>query len=73
MVFEVLAVAGLVAVFWYARRARFDDVDLDQLPLDDHPPLEAMEPMPPRIQLRRYVGDGLADIEDYLAGRDQTA
>jgi hypothetical protein len=73
MVFEVLALTAVVGVFWYAHGLRHDEVDVEQLPLDDRPPMEALEPMPSRSRLRRYVGEGLADIEDYLAGRDQTA
>ncbi len=73
MVFQVLAVAALVWVFWVARRSTEVDVDVESLPFEDRPPLEALEPLPPRSRLRRYVGEGLDDIEDYLAGRDQTA
>jgi len=73
MVFEVLAVVLLVWVLVRARRHRGTVLDPSLMPVADRPPLESDEPMPGRRQLRRYAGDGLADIEDFLAGRDQTA
>ncbi len=73
MVFEVLALVLLVGAFVHARRDRSPVLDPDLMPIADRPPVEADEPMPSRRRLRRYAGDGLEDIEDFLADRDQTA
>lgn len=71
MVFDVLALGILVAVYWRAWTLRGPGIDASLMPVEDRPPLEANDPMP-RTRLRRYVGEGLEDIEDYLS-RDQNA
>lgn len=79
MLFDVLVVASVIGVIlWWQRRplqarhARGQE-ELSLLPYDDLPPIGAFDPVPDEAALDDYVAQGLARLNSYLSGRDQTA
>ena len=71
MVLELLAVAAAVCCLVAVYRNRPVGPVLRYLPPEDWPPESADEPLPRGRDLRRYVGRGLSDIDDYLADRER--
>jgi hypothetical protein len=70
MVFDVLALALFVGgsyIVWQETRRSPRPL----LPPDDLPPEAARSPFPRHARLGGYVADGLADIDEYLAGSDR--
>jgi hypothetical protein len=71
----VLNVLLLGLVLWglrVARRTASGRVRYLLLPNDDQPPEASDDPWPPARQLDRYVGQGLDQIEVFLARRSST-
>jgi hypothetical protein len=77
---DIVVVSVTLYVWWRMRRRCRPALDPDLMELDDRPPEDV--PELPRwlgwrlmslLGLRSYVWHGLADIEDYLSGRQENA
>jgi hypothetical protein len=79
MEFDVLIIASLVGAIWWwqrrpvqARHSRANDV-VSLMGYDDLPPIGAFDPLPDESGLDEYVENGMAELNSFLTGRDQTA
>ncbi len=73
MVFDAIAVGLLVGVWWIMWRPRAVELDPSLMPVEDRPPEDVDLYRVPRLRLRRYVNEGVEDIEYWLSGFDQAA
>ena len=69
MVFNLLALGVLLVGYLVGRRTVSSRVECVLMPLDDQPPRAADDPLPSARTLERYVGQGLAELDAYLAGQ----
>lgn len=69
MLFDVLALGLLVGGYLVGRRTVSSRIEFLLLPLADQPPRAVDDPLPSARALDRYVGDGLAALDAYVAAQ----